>query len=296
MKIICDWISKHLEFERRAAPDEERRAFDQSFFLLNDLGHAALNAASAAEKADILDSRKDWLRWREDKAENEDPQRDGITRTPAFVRVGPKEPARHRDYQELQHIMFVANFLELHPTPWHTAFGIKENERIAAAPPGPFQEYGLDPADKFAETAMELICHHLGDMILGCESPVDMQHRFPTLIGAKALTAKDRYDIVVADLWIHGDDFVASVVSELQAKQAEEFQHAKDEGLSDEQIEAKFGKPIAAWTIETTQDERAFMADVPGQEANPTRKVPAIKVNDAQAADPGFEIGAHWWG
>ena len=64
MKIICDWIAKHIEFEGRQAPDEERRAFDQSFFLLNDLGHAALNAASAAEKADILDSRKDWLRWR----------------------------------------------------------------------------------------------------------------------------------------------------------------------------------------------------------------------------------------
>jgi hypothetical protein len=301
VKLICDWLAKHIEFQSRDAPAEERRAFDQRFFLLNPAGHAAYDAAPNDQaKADILDSRKDWLRWREDLDENEDPKRasvdPSIKRTPKFQRTGPVEARLHRTYEEIQHIMFVANFLELHPTDWHVDFAKKEAERIAAQPPGPFQEYGLDPADKFAETVMELCCHHLGDMILGCESPVDMQHRFPTLIGAKALTAKDRYDIVTADLWIHGDDFVEKVVPELQAQQRAEFAKAKAEGMSDPDIEAKFGKPIPDWTLESTQDERAFMKEVPGQEANPTLRVPAIKINDQQPADEGFEIGHHWWG
>ena len=288
------------------APDDERRSFDQRFFLLNAAGHAAYAAAGTdAEKADVLDSRKDWLRWRVDDATNEDPKRatKGGQRTTPFNRGGAApQDRRHRTYEEVQHIMFVANFLELHPTDWHRTFAQAENERIAAQPPGPFQEYGLDPADKFAETVMELCCHILGDMILGCESPVDMQHRFPTLIGAKALTAKDRYDIATADLWIHGDDFLFEIVPELQEMQRQEFAAAQAEGkLSAQEIEAKYGKPIPDWTYESTQEERAFMKDVPqkdGEPKNEQLKVPAIQISDSQEqkADPGFEIGHHWWG
>ncbi len=300
MKIVCDWIAKHIDFASRAASDQDRRSFDERFFMLNAAGHAAYDAAATdAEKAEILDSRKDWLRWRVDDPSNEDPKRkkfQGEKPVPAWKRSDAVQERRHRTYEEIQHIMFVANFLELHPSDWHKAFALKENERIAAQPPGPFQEYGLDPADKFAETAMELCCHHLGDMILGCESPVDMQHRFPTLIGRRVLTAKDRYDIVTADLWIHGDDFVTEVVGELQEEQKKEFQAARDQGMSDKEIEEKFGKPIADWTIESTQEERAFMKEVPTTEPNPTLKVPAIKVNDSQPADEGFEISHHWWG
>jgi hypothetical protein len=299
LKVICEWLAKHIEFAQRDEAPAVRRAFDQSFFLLNAAGHAAYAAAANDQaKADILDSRKDWLRWRQDDPENEDPKRPshGGVRTPPFQRTGPVEERLHRTYEEIQHIMFVANFLELHPTDWHRTFAISENERLASLPPGPFQEYGLDPADKFAETVMELCCHHLGDMILGCESPVDMQHRFPTLIGAKALTAKDRYDIVVADLWIHGDEHLKSIVPELQAQQREEFAQAQAAGMSQADIDQKFGKPIADWTIESTQEERAFMKEVPNQEDNPQLIVPPIKITDAQQADPGFEINHHWWG
>jgi hypothetical protein len=301
IKIICDWLAKHIEFQGRDAPAEERRAFDQRFFLLNPAGHAAYDAEFTDNaKADILDSRKDWLRWRLDDPENEDPKRSTIfpscVRTPAFERTRPIQERLHRTYEEIQQIMFVANFLELHKTDWHTAFAEKEVERLATQPTGPFQEYGLDPADKFAETVMELCCHHLGDIILSCESPVEMQHRFSKLIGAKALTAKDRYDIVTADLWIHGDDFVESVVSELQVAQQQEYTQARASGISEEDIQNKFGKPIPDWTLESTQEERAFMKEVPGQEGNPTLRVPAIKVNDQQSADAGFEIGHHWWG
>lgn len=300
VKLICDWLAKHIEFQGRDAPAEERRAFDQRFFLLNPAGHAAYDAAPNEQaKADILDSRKDWLRWRQDDPENEDPKRASIAldvRTPAFQRTVPVDPRLHRTYEEIQHIMFVANFLELHLTDWHVDFAKNEAERIAAQPPGPFQEYGLDPADKFAETVMEICCRHLGDMILSCESPVDLQHRFPSLIGAKALTAKDRYDIVTADLWIHGDDFVEKVVPELQEAQKQEYAQARASGMSEEDIEKKFGSPIPDWTLESTQEERAFMREVPGQESNPSLRVPAIKVNDQQPADPGFEVGHHWWG
>ena len=115
IKIICDWLAKHIEFQGRDAPAEERRSFDQRFFLLNPAGHAAYDAAPNDQaKTDILDSRKDWLRWRVDDPENEDPKRTSIApgvRTPAFQRTGPVQERLHRTYEEIQHIMFVANFL-----------------------------------------------------------------------------------------------------------------------------------------------------------------------------------------
>jgi hypothetical protein len=301
LMLICDWLAMHIDFQSRNALNEERRAFDQRFFLLNPPGHAAYNAASNDQvRADILDSRKDWLRWRMDNPDNEDPKRFSIApggvRTPAFQRIGPVQERLHRTYEEIQQIMFLANFLELHATDWHVDFAKREAERLSSQPPGPFQEFGLDPADKFAESVMELCCHHLGDMILSCESPVDMQHRFPSLIGAKSLTAKDRYDIVTADLWIHGDDFVGNVVPELQEAQKQEYAQARASGMSDEQVYQRFGPPIPDWTLQSTQELRAFMKEVPGQESNPSLFVPAIKVNDQEPAEPGFEIGHHWWG
>ena len=235
VKVICDWLAKHIEFQSRNAPAEERRAFDRRFFLLNPAGHAAYDAAPSDQaKADILDSRKDWLRWRADDPENEDPARGcvaaGSARAPGFKRTGPVEERLHRTHEEIQLIMVVAEFLELHPTDWHVDFAKKEAERIAPLTPSTFQEYGLDPADKFAETVMELCCHHLGDMILGCESPADMQHRFPSLIGA--LTAKD---IV--------DDFVTRFVPELQSQQKEEVAQAKASGVSEADLEQRIGMP-----------------------------------------------------
>ena len=278
MTIVCEWLSKHLEFAQRGAEDAERLTFDRQFFLLNARGKADYAAAANDQaKAEILDSRKDWIRWRQDDPENEDGKRAAHhgAKTPAWQRPGPVEERRHRTYQEIQQIMFVANFLELHPTEWHTSYAAKEVERLNKLPPGPFQEFDLDPADKFAETVMELCCHHLGDMILGCESPVDMQHRFPDLIGAKALSAKDRADIVKADLWIHGDDFVKEVIDELR----------------------KEDPTIPEWTLESTLEERAFMKDIPGfQDQEQPIKVPPIKINPDQPADAGFEIGHHWWG
>ena len=62
-------------------------------------------------------------------------------------------------------------------------------------------------------------------------------------------------------------------------------------------IDQKFGKPIADWTVESTQEERAFMKDIPGfQDQEQPIKVPPIKINPDQPADAGYEIGHHWWG
>ena len=153
------------------------------------------------------------------------------------------------------------------------------------------------PEEKFAETAMELCCNILGDMIVACESAVEMQHRFPTLIGAKALTARDRYDIATADLWIHGDDHLFDIVPELQEAQRQEFECARAAGMSPEEIEEKYGKPIPDWTLESTQEERAFMSEVPQIEPNPQNIVrAAFPVNDRQVPDPGCERNHHWWG
>jgi hypothetical protein len=77
---------------------------------------------------------------------------------------------------------------------------------------------------------------------------------------------------------------------------AEEFESARAAGMSPDEIEAKYGKLIPDWTLESTQEERAFMKEVPQKKANERLIVPAIQVNDAQQPDEGFESGHYWWG
>ena len=104
MMIVCEWLNKHLHFAQRGVEDPERLAFDLRFFLLNERGTADRAAAANDQaKAEILDSRKDWRRWRQDEAASEDGKRAGLCtlRTPAFQRAGPVEQRRQRTSSDL---------------------------------------------------------------------------------------------------------------------------------------------------------------------------------------------------
>jgi hypothetical protein len=169
VQIICGWLAKHMEFARCEEAAAVRVAFDRRFLLLNDAGHAAYDAAvNAQAKVDILDSRKDWLRWRPNDEE--------------FERPGPVEERLHRTWEEIQRIMFVSNYLELLPSEWHLTYKAQDEERLAALPHGPMHEahaiVGIAVHSEYAESIVELCCHVLGDMILGCESPRELEIRF----------------------------------------------------------------------------------------------------------------------
>ena len=59
--------------------------------------------------------------------------------------------------------MNVSIFLELHITKWH-------QEHLVRNPPplqtGAVAEFQLQPADKFADSAMEILCQHIADTML----------------------------------------------------------------------------------------------------------------------------------
>lgn len=169
VQIICGWLAKHMEFARCEEAAAIRVAFDRRFFLLNDAGHAAYDAAANDEaKADILDSRKDWLRWRPNDEE--------------FERPGPVEERLHRTWEEIQRILFVSEFLELQPSEWHLNFKAQDEERLASLPYGTLHEahaiVGIPVHSEYPESLTELCCHVLGDMILACESPRELEIRF----------------------------------------------------------------------------------------------------------------------
>lgn len=192
MKAILGWIDAHDDFEARAVGDEERRQFDRHYFLLNEAGKRDYEQAAQAAKADILDARGDWLRWRRDAPG--DVKRPMFAHAPraAFSRSTFKnkdgsiglpalQPPRHVSHTQLtvgrllppdccaphavvaQALLNVSMFLELHTTKWHQEYLSRHPQ---PPPTGAVAEFQLQPADKFAETAMELLCQHLADTMM----------------------------------------------------------------------------------------------------------------------------------
>jgi len=128
MRLVMEWLQRHIDFQSQNASDEDRLEFDRMFFLLNDKGKADYAAArTAAEKDDIMDSRKDWLRWRLDDPDHVDGAFEGYggPNPVPFRRSSPVLERRHRHYSEIQQIMFLANFLELPLTEWHRLWGCR---------------------------------------------------------------------------------------------------------------------------------------------------------------------------
>lgn len=308
VKIICNWLNQHFIYEAdpaveytekknyltdtffkikkyTTAQDKERLEFDNYYFLLNDKGVTDYKKArSEREKLEILDPRKDWLRWCQPYNMND------VDKTQIFLQThtttladseksNPKEGLRrHNTYQKIQELMIVANFLELHPTEWHVTYAAKEVVRLNKQAPNKHSN-DFDPVDKFAENPVEICCNHLGDMINSCSSPVELQLRFPELIGPTVLTAYEKAVIIKDDLWIHGDDSVKEFIDILREED----------------------NTIPEWTLENTLAEREFMTSVDGFKDKPQPiKVPPIAtiieedfincyIKEIEAVHRGFE-------
>jgi hypothetical protein len=115
VKVVLEWLEAHDEFESRNASDDVRRQFDKHYFLLNEAGkrdydHAPMHTPAA--KADILDARKDWFRWRPDSSGDEKRPQFAAAPRASFSRANFKnkdgsvglpavQPPRHRHHREL---------------------------------------------------------------------------------------------------------------------------------------------------------------------------------------------------
>jgi hypothetical protein len=112
VKVVLEWLDGHDDFESRNVSDDQRREFDKYYFLLNEVGKQDYEQAAQAAKADILDARKDWLRWRVDSSGDEKRPQFADAPRAAFSRANfknqngsiglpPLQPPRHISHREL---------------------------------------------------------------------------------------------------------------------------------------------------------------------------------------------------
>ena len=163
------------------------------------------------------------------------------------------------NYKEVQDLMMCGIFLELHPTDWHTYY----DQKIVNG------EIPNMKNEEFGVTIPQICADILGDMMASCNTPIELQTMFPDLIGDHALTAQNKYDIIVNDAWIHGDDGVEFLLNKLRQQS---------------------GEPIPDWY--NNNQDRIKMLDELG--LAPDAKIEPIKIEGNN--DTGIEVGANWWG
>jgi hypothetical protein len=71
--------------------------------------------------------------------------------------------AKKKSQALLQALMNLSIFLELRNTKWHVEF-LQRNP--PALPIGAIAEFELQPADKFPQSVMEILCQHIADTML----------------------------------------------------------------------------------------------------------------------------------
>jgi len=281
----CIWIDQHIQFEARQAPDAERVKFDQLFLKLN---YAGGEHYEETRDESMLDSRKDWLRWRQDNPDNQDSKLDG-SKTSSHQRSSPLEMSYHRNYDEVSQLMNLGAFLEQLPYKWHSEYAQKKYAELRAKGVNTDE---LPEHEKPFEFFKEICADVLGQMIASCETPIELQQRFPTLVGARALNANDKYYVLANDSWLHGDRHVSTVVKMLQEQQKREIASARQTRMNEEDILIQYGEPIPDWN--SSNKKRQEMLTLLGLESHSEIKPVPI---DPQSADiQGFEVGVHWWG
>ena len=285
MITYCLWVDQHIQFEARQAPDAERVKFDQLFLKLNYYGGEHYGETGDES---MLDSRKDWLRWRQDNLDNQDSKLNG-SKTPSYQRLSQPEIPYHRDYDEVSQLMNLGAFLEEHPTNWHSEYAKKKYAELVATGANIDE---LPEHEKPFEFFSQICADILGQMIASCETPIELQQRFPTLVGAKALNANDKYYVLANDSWLNGDDHVSKVVKLLQQQQKQEIASARQSRMSEEDILKQYGDPIPDWN--SSNKQRQEMLTSLGLELH--TKINPVPIDQQSADIRGLEVGAHWWG
>ena len=167
-----------------------------------------------------------------------------------------------KNYLEVMQLMHLSIFLELHPYDWHRTQQTNQLEQLASE--GKTKEdYEQEPV-----FLHEICANVLGDMMASCKTPTELQTMFSKLIGDQALTAQDKYDIVVNDAWIHGDDGVRFLLNKLRQTDGQ----------------------IPEWN--TSNPDRIQLLTELG--LDPDAKINPVRLKGEN--NTGIEVGANWWG
>jgi hypothetical protein len=187
MKIICDWLATHIEFESRDASHYDREEFDRCYFLLNVKGkkmYKQLKDILKVGPSTLSDplfkpKKKNYFEDKMKKIKNKDLS----TFTPdelndtfnivikdeiknildPFAEV-TRHKKYHRSLEELCPLYTLSVFLELHPTYWHTEIEKKilENEtNLSWLYPCSQFEYLNIKQRIFCETSSEILIYHI---------------------------------------------------------------------------------------------------------------------------------------
>jgi len=167
-----------------------------------------------------------------------------------------------KNYLEVMQLMHLSIFLELHPYDWHKTQQTNQLEQLASE--GKTKEdYELEPV-----FLHEICANVLGNMMASCKTPTELQTMFPEIIGDQALTAQDKYDIIVNDAWIHGDNGVEFLLNKLR----------------------QTDRQIPKWNS-INQDRIQLLTEL-GLDSN--AEINPVRLEGEN--DTGIEVGAKWWG
>ena len=166
-----------------------------------------------------------------------------------------------KDYLEVMQLMHLSVYLNLHPLDWHVNYARNESMK---------PDHDKKPLhEQFPGYFHEICANILGDMMASCKTPIELQRMFPKLIGDQALTTQDKYNIIVNDAWIHGDDGVKFLLKKLKEKS---------------------GEQIKEWNIHNS--DRINMLEELG--LAPDAVINPVRLEGEN--DTGIEVGANWWG
>jgi hypothetical protein len=168
-----------------------------------------------------------------------------------------------KNYLEVTQLMHLSIFLELHSLDWHTTQ--RENQLVQLNSEGKTKEdHELEP-----QYLHEICANVLGDMMASCKTPIELQRMFPELIRDQSLTTQDKYNIIVNDAWIHGDQGVKFLLNKLKEQS---------------------GQQIKEWNVDNS-DRKEILKELglaPDAVINPVRL--------EGKNDTGIEVGTYWWG
>lgn len=168
-----------------------------------------------------------------------------------------------KDYLEVMQLMGLSLFLELFSTDWHENQRIKQLDALAS------EGKTIEPHEQEPVFLHEFCANVLGDMMASCKTPLDLQSKFPHLIGDQVLKPENKYDIIVNDAWIHGDDGVNFLLNKLRQQS---------------------GEPIPNWN-ENNEDRIRILQELG---LAPDAKIETIKIEGPN--DTGIKENANWWG
>lgn len=187
IKIICDWLGAHSDFEKRNDSDQVREEYDRHHFLLNKKGEkkylALKNILSKGSKVlsdpNLKLKKKNDFECKMKKIINKDVSKftpDELNNTfnivimdeiknilDPFAEVN-RSIKYHRKIDELCQLFSVSKFLELHLIDWHerTVVRIRENEAnlLSLYPCSQFGYFNI-PQRIFCESSLEILLYHI---------------------------------------------------------------------------------------------------------------------------------------